>query len=177
MMSEAEPSRWIRNLTSALRRAAVFRGLKLIAIWRTMLLRYPGNGNSIPSLRTVATSVPFPPVGPPPAFGASVFGCALTFVSVGALGFDVGATFPSVGVARAGVLGVSFALGVGISFTVDCVAVGCVTGVVALACAVFTSPIALSPAGAATIFTRYIGGSATGFRPPRGFKRSGGGAP
>src|ERR1700730_12689864 len=129
-----------------------------------MLLRYTGNGNSIPSLRTVATSVPFPPVGPPPAFGASVFGCGVTLLSVGALGFDDGATFPSVGVARAGVLGAGLALGVGISFTVDCVAVGSVTGVVALACAVFTSPTHTSPGGAATIFSRYMCVSATGLR-------------
>src|SRR5689334_23700280 len=71
---DTEPSRWIKNLTSALKRAAEFLGLKLSAIWRTMLLRYPGNGNSIPSARTVATSVPFPPTGPPPALGASVLG-------------------------------------------------------------------------------------------------------
>src|SRR5206468_212480 len=32
VMSETEPSRWIRNLTSALRRVAGFRGLNRIAI-------------------------------------------------------------------------------------------------------------------------------------------------
>src|SRR3954471_21361799 len=154
----------MRNRTSALRRAEAFRGLKLSAICRTMLLRYPGNGNSIPSLLTVATSVPLPPVGPPPALGASVFGCGLTLASFGALTFGDGATFPSAGVTRAGVLGAGFALGSGISLGVDCAAVGGVTDVVAFAGSLFTSPIALSPGGAATMLTRYIGGSATGFR-------------
>src|SRR5207247_9410665 len=129
-----------------------------------MLLRYPGKGNSIPSLRTVATSVPFPPVGPPPLFGASVFGCGVTLASVGALALGNGATFPFVGVARVGVFGAGLALGSGISLSVDCAAVGCVTGVLALDSSVFTSPLALSPGGAATLATRYIRGSATGCR-------------
>src|SRR6184192_1372198 len=59
--------------------------------------------------------VPFPPVGPPPAFGASVFACGVTLASVGALTLGVGATFPFVGVARAGVFGAGLALGSGIS--------------------------------------------------------------
>src|SRR3954470_13950074 len=154
----------MRNRTSALRRADAFLGLKLSAICRTMLLRYPGNGNSIPSLRTVATSVPLPPVGPPPAFGASVFGLGATLASFGALALGVGATFPSAGVTRAGVLGAGLALGSGISLSVDCAAVGGVTDVFAFAGSVFTSPIALGPAGAATMLTLYIGGNATGFR-------------
>src|SRR3954464_3378052 len=167
----------MRNRTSALRRAEAFRGLKLSAICRTMLLRYPGNGNSIPSLRTVATSVPLPPVGPPPAFGASVFGCGLTLASLGALTLGDGATFPSAGVTRAGVLGAGFALGSGPSLGVHCAGVGCVTDVAAFAGSLFTSPIALSPGGAATMLTRYIGGSATGFCSRRGGGRGGGGAP
>src|SRR6266496_411670 len=137
-----------------------------------MLLRYPGKGNSIPSLRTVATSVPFPPVGPPPAFGASVLGWDVTLASVGAVALGGGATFPFVGVARAGVFGAGLALGSGISLSVDCVAVGCVTDVLALDSAILTSPIALSPGGAATISTRYIGGSATGLRSLSVLKRS-----
>src|SRR3954463_8470103 len=104
----------MRNRTSALRRADAFLGLKLSAICRTMLFRYPGNGNSIPSLRTVATSVPFPPVGPPPAFGASLFDL-LTVFSVAApcfaalaVGFFAAvdgrcAGFATVGVESAGV--------------------------------------------------------------------------
>ena len=74
-------------------------------------------------------------------------------VSVGALALLDGATFPSAGVALAGVLGAGFAFGKGISLTVDCVALGSVTGVFVLDGSVFTSPIALCPAGAATIST------------------------
>src|SRR6476620_1227305 len=94
----------MRNRTSALSRAEAFRGLKLRAICRTMLLRYPGNGNSIPSLRTVATSVPLPPVGPPPALGASVAVFELTFASAGAVTFGFAATLASVGVAALAVV-------------------------------------------------------------------------
>src|ERR1700694_5074335 len=159
-MFETDPSRCIRNLISALQRAFAFLGLKLSAICRTMLLRYPGKANSIPSVRTVATSVPFPPTGPPPALGASVFGCGTAFASAAAA---LAAGFGTLGVARTGVFCACFALGSGISLSVDCAAVGCVTDVVALACPLFTSPMALSPGGAATILTRYIGGSATGF--------------
>src|SRR3954471_5108060 len=137
-MSDTEPSRWIRNLTSALRRAAGFLGLKLSAICRTMLLRYPGNGNSIPSLRTVATSVPLPPTGPPPAFGASVFGFAATFASAAPDFFAfvffllvtadaLSAAFATLGVERAGVFCAGLAVGSGISLTDDCAVLGCVT--------------------------------------------------
>jgi hypothetical protein len=92
--------------------------------------------------------------------------------SVGALTFGERETFPSVGVARAGVFCTGFALGRGISFTVDWVAVGCVTDVVVAVFAGLTSPTALSPGGAATISTRYIGGSATGRRSLSVLKRS-----
>src|SRR3981081_828516 len=126
-----------------------------------MLLRYPGKANSIPSVRTVATSVPFPPTGPPPALGASVFGSGAAFASA-APAFAAG--FGTLGVARAGVFCAGFALGSGISFTVDCAALGCVTGVVAWAWPLLTSPMALSPGGAATILPRDMGGSATGLR-------------
>jgi len=139
-----------------------------------MLLRYPGNGNSIPSLRTVATSVPLPPVGPPPAFGAllgfsfafasvraaaGVFGAALLSVGVAALGaFDAGVLVRVVG----GALAV-LAFGTGVSRIVDGFVAGGVTAAGDFVAPAFTSPIARSPGGAATIFTRYIGGSATGF--------------
>src|SRR5690242_4270620 len=163
--SDTEPSRWIKNLTSALNRAAEFLGLKLSAICRTMLLRYPGNGNSIPSARTVATSVPFPPTGPPPALGASVLGCVVAFASLGvvAFGFAAGAAFVCVGVGRA-FAGAIFAFGTGASLIVDGAGVGGVTDVLVAGASGFTSPMARSPGGAATMFTRYIGGRATGFR-------------
>src|SRR2546423_14317794 len=167
--SDTEPSRRIRNLISALRRAFAFLGLKLSAICRTMLLRYPGKAISIPAVRMVATSVPFPPTVPPPALGASVFGCGPAFASR-APAFAAG--FGALGVARTGVFCAGFAFGSGISLSVDCDALGCVTGVVALAWPLFTSPMALSPGGAATMFTRYMGGSATCFRSLSVLKRS-----
>src|SRR5712671_8032531 len=136
-----------------------------------MLLRYPGNGNSIPSLRTVATSVPLSPTGPPPAFGASVFGCGVTFASAGPA-FATGLALASDGVTRAGVFGAGLAVGNGMSLTDDCEAVGGVTAVFAAVCSLFTSPIARSPAGAAMISTRYIGGNATAFRSFRVLNRS-----
>src|SRR5688500_6020628 len=92
-----------------------------------MLLRYPGNGNSIPSLRTVATSVPLSPTGPPPALGASVFACGAAFAS-GAPAFVTVFGCVAVGVARAGVFGAGFVVGRGISLTDDCDALGWVTG-------------------------------------------------
>src|ERR1051325_10711332 len=94
-----------------------------------MLLRYPGNGNSIPSARTVATSVPLSPVGPPPALAAVVLVLPTGFASVGVLALDFAAVFVSVGVVRAG-LGAVFAFGRGDSLIVDGVGVGWVTGVV-----------------------------------------------
>src|SRR5439155_6591011 len=104
----------MRKVTSARNFAAGLRGLKLTAICRTMLLRYPGNGNSIPSLRTLATSVPFPPVGPPPALGALLFTCLF-------------------GTARSGVArrtGFSAAVfGLGIVFVIASDGRGAVTGV------------------------------------------------
>src|SRR5690242_19328145 len=136
-----------------------------------MLLRYPGNGNSIPSVRTFATSVPLPPVGPPPAFGASLFAVCWTLVSVCVVTFVFGDVFVAVDGAFAAVL-VTVFLGAGASLTVDGAAVGCVTGVVAFDSLVFTSPMARSPGGAATMLTRYIGGSATGLLCLRLTKRS-----
>src|SRR2546423_14401593 len=79
-----------------------------------MLLRYPGNGNSIPSACTVATSVPFPPVGPPPAFGATVFAGGLVLASATVLVVGAEAAFPLVGGARGGVFGPGVGVGDGI---------------------------------------------------------------
>ena len=93
-----EPSRRITNLTSARRPELASAGLKRSAIWRTMLFRYPGNGKSIPSVWTVATSVPLPPIGPPPARGAGSGGVASAGLSTGV---DRSAAF----------LGVTFAVG------------------------------------------------------------------
>src|SRR2546423_3770917 len=97
-----------------------------------MLLRYPGNGNSIPSARTVATSVPLSPVGPPPAFAVLVLALSRGLASLGvlALVFVDGVAFVSVGVARAG-LGAAFAFGRGDSLIVDGAGVGWVTDVLA----------------------------------------------
>src|SRR2546423_4470366 len=97
-----------------------------------MLLRYPGNGNSIPSARTVATSVPLSPVGPPPALAVFVLALVTGLVSLGvlALVFVDGAAFVTVGVGRA-VLGAAFAFGTGASLIVDGGGVGWVTGVLA----------------------------------------------
>jgi hypothetical protein len=55
-----------------------------------------------------------------------------------------------------------FACGSGISLTEDGDALGWVTGATGLDAAALTSPIARSPGGAATMFTRYIGGNAIG---------------
>src|SRR5215212_4850290 len=85
------------NRTSERSGAFGLRGEKRSAIWRTMLFRYPGYGNSIPCVRTVATSAPRPPVGPPPAAGAVVgfAGCAVGGTGVALVGAgraDAGAT-------------------------------------------------------------------------------------
>src|SRR6185312_5615074 len=129
----------MRNDIVALNGEFGFLTRKFSAICRTMLLRYPGNGKSIPAVCTVATSVPRPPVGPPPAFGALVagaafFGGASTGVArvVGAGGALLGAGGTEDGVSR--IFG-----GVGAGF------VG--------AGARVTSPMARGPGGAATILT------------------------
>src|SRR2546423_5000511 len=141
-----------------------------------MLLRYPGNGNSIPSLRTVATSVPVPPTGPPPAFGASVFLAELSLAAVAVFTFCAAEVFASVGVTALAVPFVAAAsvrevggalaslrLGTDASRIVDGAVVAWVTGVVGFAAPDRSSPMARSPGGAATMLTRYIGGNATGF--------------
>src|SRR5205814_8423581 len=79
--------------------------------------------------------------------------------------------FASVGGAFAAVLAtVRFATGV--SWIVDGALAGWVTVVVAFDSLVFTSPMARSPGGAATMLTRYIGGNATGLLSLRLSKRS-----
>src|SRR6185437_4477892 len=83
--SETDPSRRMRNITSAV--LFVFPGgWKRKAIWRTMFSRYPGNGNSTPSVLTLATSVPRPPSGPPPALGGGAVGLAGATSAVGVAG-------------------------------------------------------------------------------------------
>jgi hypothetical protein len=115
-----------------------------------------------------------PPTGPPPAFGASVFGFETAFAS-DAPAFVFAAGLLSVGVAATALpvfvfaslfrRGAAFdARSMGVSLTDYGAVFGWVTDGVALACPLVTSPIALSPGGAATILTRYIGGNATGFR-------------
>src|SRR5512147_194407 len=94
-----------------------------------MFSRYPGKGKSTPSVRTVATSVPRSPVGPPPARGG------------GSLVFGAGFARGGVG-ARVG--GGDGGSGAGAGFG----------GV--------TMPAARGPGGAATMFTRYIGGRGGG---------------
>ena len=103
-------------------------------------------------MTTLATSVPVPPVGPPPAFG--------TGASFGAL--FVG----GVGVAGEGVfaVGLDF-VGAGMSFGVVAARGGGVTGVdgggVGSGCR-GTTPTARGPGGAATRLTVYTGGLAFG---------------
>src|SRR6185503_15727779 len=138
------PSRWMRKETSA-RNALRVDGEKRSAIWRTMFSRYPGYGNSIPPVLTVATSVPRPPVSPPPAVGVGAF--VSVFVSVGRLGvasgvFAVGAVLVGAGMSRGAVFGRTGG--------------GSVVGVGA-GCGL-TTPAARSPGGAATRSTRYSGG-------------------
>src|SRR5665213_1099506 len=88
----------MRKDTVALKGELGFLTRKFRAIWRTMLLRYPGKGKSIPAVCTVATSVPRPPVGPPPAFGAAVGFAALGLPSTGVARFvGAGAAFVGAG--------------------------------------------------------------------------------
>ena len=85
--------------TSAFRFVAP-RALKLRQIWRTMLLRYPGNGKAMPSVVIPTTSVPAPPAAlpafpgvPPPLEGTTV-GVAANlagFAAAEALGLGTGA--------------------------------------------------------------------------------------
>src|SRR5438128_11008015 len=111
-----------------------------------MLFRYPGKGKSIPSVRTVATSVPLSPTGPPPARGPSLFWAAAFGVSIG-----VDAAF--------GAFAAAFSIG---AFFITVSGAGVVTGGVLTAVgSAPTVPIARGPAGAATMFTRYTGGSET----------------
>src|SRR5690606_13772929 len=125
-----------------------FRGLKLSATCWTMLRKYPGKGNSIPSVRTVATSVPAPPVSPPPAVGAfeASTRCADLVMFVVA---RVCGRAARVG----GFTGAAFT-GSGASALEGAAAVGGASGGVSR-----TMPVARGPGGAATRSTRYIGGN------------------
>src|SRR5579871_1999715 len=112
-----------------------------------MLLRYPGNGKSTPVVCTFATSVPCPPVGPPPAFATAAAGAACFFAPAAGL---VGGT----GVARLG-CGVTGALicaafGRGAISGVGRAAGSGVPAVVMPGCGVgTTTPAARGPGGAA----------------------------
>src|SRR5665213_1725315 len=128
----------MRKDTVALKGELGFLTRKFRAIWRTMLLRYPGKGKSIPAVCTVATSVPRPPVGPPPAFGAAV-----GFAALG---------LPSTGVARFVGAGAAFVGAGGTADGVSRILGGVGAGLVGAGASV-TSPIARGPGGAATIFT------------------------
>src|SRR6185312_15691 len=113
--------------------------------------RYPGNGKSTPSVLTLATSVPRPPSGPPPAFGGGVVGLAGATSGVGVAG---GVFLRSGGAFVLAGIGIAFwicsaRLGTGGAFSV-----GAVLGGVGV-----TTPAARGPGGAATMLTRYIGGS------------------
>src|SRR5215208_8012152 len=101
------PSRRIRKVTSA-RNALLGGGRNWSAICRTTFCRYTGYGNSIPSVRALATSAPRPPVGPPPATGPVV-------VDVGAVE-DFGAV-ADFGVAAAGLVVAAFGVAILGAFT------------------------------------------------------------
>src|SRR5215204_6666167 len=95
------PSRRMRKVTSA-RRALLGGGRNWRAICRTTFWRYTGYGNSIPSVRTLATSAPRPPAGPPPAVGVDGVGFAAGVAAFATAGFGVAA--PASGVATLGAL-------------------------------------------------------------------------
>src|SRR5476649_412635 len=99
----------------------------------------------MPSVVMPCTSAPFPPVGPPPAFGAS-FETTSCFVAI---------------------LGVACTTGFGTFFVFAAAFTGLVSFVTAFggdfvgtagAGALVTTPTARSPAGAAISYTLYIGG-------------------
>src|SRR6185312_6032696 len=115
-----------------------------------MFSRYPGNGNSTPSVLTLATSVPRPPSGPPPALGGGVVGLAGAMSGVGVAGgvFLRGGALVFTGIGIAFWI-CSARLGTGGAFST-----GAVVGGVGV-----TTPAARGPGGAATMLTRYIGGS------------------
>src|SRR5690242_5711958 len=120
----------------------------------------------MPSTVTLATSAPRPPVGPPPAvvagallltgdFDATAFGVA-TFGGFFALVFRSLSAFIREG------SGVSRAIGAGAAFSAAAFCGAAVGSVFGVGC---TSPIARGPGGAATRFTRYVGGIGTGGAP------------
>ena len=83
-----------RRMRKRLRRAARRSpdGLNCRAICRTTFCRYTGYGNSIPSVRTFATSAPRPPTGPPPAArrGRRLRGVGVPALGVAVFGVRVG---------------------------------------------------------------------------------------
>src|SRR5690242_1239795 len=117
----------------------------------------------MPSTVTLATSAPRPPVGPPPAAGAAAsfvvdFAGAFAAAALGVATFGVffGAVFVFSALMR-DASGVSRATGAGFSAAGFAAAGGVST--FGVGC---TSPIWRGPGGAATRFTRYVGGIATG---------------
>src|SRR4249919_3920905 len=108
-----------------------------------MFWRYPGYGKSMPGVSTFATSVPLPPIAPPPAVGGGVsgfggsaaFGCG---TGVAALAAGTGFVFAFVGGL---IFGGVFDLGTGAGDTTGGVSGGA------------TTPAARSPAGAAIRWT------------------------
>src|SRR5436305_3475550 len=110
-----------------------------------MFSRYPGKGNSTPPVFTVTTSVPRPPVSPPPAVGGLF---ASGFAVVGRLGVAsglasrLGGLVLGTGMSRGAVFGRTGAGAAGVAVLAG-----------------FTAPAARSPAGAATRSTRYTGGA------------------
>ncbi len=78
-----DPSRRMVNFTSDTSAADTRRGVQFSVSCLTMFCRYPGYGKSIPRMLMFATSAPFPPCAPAPAFGAAV-----VFVAVGDAVFE-----------------------------------------------------------------------------------------
>src|SRR5919202_220311 len=111
-----------------------------------MFCRYPGNGNSIPSVRTVATSAPRPPTGPPPAVGTFVSGSGRAVVFAGS---GVGVAWVGVrrGAGRFGFAGAASGVLVTGRDGAGAFAAG------GVASGGRTSPAERSPGGAATRFT------------------------
>ena len=143
-----DPSRRMRNCTSA--RALVFRcSPKFFAIWRTMFSRYPGNGK-VDALRAHGGDV-----------GALVRPSARRPPSGRRLGRRGGAA-SGVGVAGGTASCAGALVGIGIALGGVCARGG-------RRCGLrrrrrrrrggTTTPSARGPGGAATMFTRYMGGS------------------
>src|SRR6187551_3475082 len=88
------PSRLIMKRTSAVSVNRVWFVWNWRRTSREMFCRYPGYGNSMPGVSTFATSVPLPPVAPPPAVGGGVSGfggSAALGCGTGVAAFETGA--------------------------------------------------------------------------------------